>query len=187
MSKSYQIIGICGRKFNGKDTIADYMVKNYCYTKISLGDPIKRSLQCIFGFTDEQLWGSQKETIDNFWKVTPREMLQYFGTDCFRIKFGTDYPHIGNNIWVMALHKQIEKMIADGITKIVVPDLRFPNEETVIREFDGIVMRVIRDDIISSDTHASENSLNEIHDDYTVKNTTIPQLYNDIDEFMKSI
>lgn len=187
MSKSYQIIGICGKKFNGKDTIADYLVKNYGYTKISLGDPIKRALQNIFGFTDEQLWGTQKETLDSFWKVTPREMLQYFGTDCFRIKFGTDYPHIGNKVWVMALHKQIKNMIDHGITKIVVPDLRFPNEETVIRTFNGIVIRVVRDDIISNDTHASETSLNDIHDDYTVKNKSISQLYHDIDEIMKMI
>ena len=187
MSESFQVIGICGKKFNGKDTIADYMVIYYGYTKISFGDPIKRALQNIFGFTDDQLWGSQKETIDNFWKVTPREMLQYFGTDCFRIKFGTDYPHIGNNIWVMALHKQIEKLIASGITKIVIPDLRFPNEETVIRNFNGVVIRVIRNDIISNDTHASENLLNEIHDDYTVKNETISQLYHDVDKIMELI
>ena len=62
-----QLIGICGNKFNGKDTIADYLVKNYGYTKISLSDSLKHALQEIFCFSDEQLWGSQKEIIDVFW------------------------------------------------------------------------------------------------------------------------
>jgi hypothetical protein len=187
MSTSLKIIGICGQKFNGKDTIADYLVSNYGFTKISLGDPVKHALQEIFCFSYEQLWGVQKEITDSFWKVTPREMMQYFGTECLRIKFGTDYPHIGNNIWVLALHRKIDELISKGITKIVVPDLRFPNEEKPIRDFGGCVLKVIRKKLVSGDSHASENSLEHINVDHVIYNETIEQLFKDVDDVVKKI
>lgn len=186
MASSVSVIGICGKKFHGKDTIADYLVKHHGFVKISLGDPLKFALKHIFGFTDEQLWGKQKEVVDAYWNVTPREILQYVGTDCLRIKISSDYPHIGDNLWVMSIKRQIETMILNGITKIVVPDLRFPNEEPVIRNFNGKIIRVNRN-LDSHDSHISENSIDNIHTDYIVNNNTIEQLYVDIDNIMKTI
>jgi hypothetical protein len=50
------IIGICGHAGSGKDTAADFLVKEgYC--KVSLADPLKRICADVFGFTKEQLWG----------------------------------------------------------------------------------------------------------------------------------
>ena len=179
------IIGICGRKFNGKDTVADYLVKHHGYTKVSFGDPLKRSLQCIFGFTDEQLWGLEKEKLDSFWNITPRETMQYVGTECFRIKFGMAYPQIGDNIWVMAMNRQLMRMINDGITKIVIPDVRFPNEEQLIRQFSGRMFRIIRKNFTMPDTHASENALQNIVVDNVIINDTIEELYKTVDHIMK--
>lgn len=178
------VIGICGKKFNGKDTIADYLVENYGYTKISLGDALKRGLKEIFGFTNEQLWGNKKEEIDTYWKVTPREIMQYIGTDCLRIKIGTDFPHIGNNLWIMALEKNIASLIEQGITNIVIPDLRFPNEEKIVKKFNGIIIRVVRPSIKMNDDHISENSFEEITCDYTLENNTLEQLHTDIDDLI---
>lgn len=175
------IVGICGKKFHGKDTIADHYVKKYGFTKISLGDPLKHAMKDIFGFSDEQLWGNQKEIVDTFWNTTPRDMMQYIGTDLLRGQFSKKYPHIGNNVWVMSIQRQIENLISQGISKIIVPDLRFPNEECVIRSFNGKIIRVIRDSLTSVDTHISENSSEQIHADYTVHNHELDKLYMDCD------
>ena len=35
------LIGITGKKFNGKDTVADYIVKEYGGNKVSLATPVK--------------------------------------------------------------------------------------------------------------------------------------------------
>ena len=181
------IIGVCGKKFNGKDTIADYLVNRYQFTKISVGDPLKYGIQQMFGFSNEQLWGSKKETVDPFWKVTPREILQYIGTDCFRMKFGQDFPNIGENIWAMSLERKIETLLQRGFYKIVVPDIRFPNEEKVIRKFNGTIINVIRHNFINQDTHISENSLDQIKVDFHVENTTFDELYARIDDIMPSV
>jgi hypothetical protein len=171
------VIGICGKKFHGKDTIADHYVKKYGFTKISLGDSLKHAMKNIFGFTDEQLWGNQKETKDTYWNATPRDVMQYIGTDLMREQFSKKYPHIGNNIWVMSIQRQIENLIAHGISKIIVPDLRFPNEEQMIRSFNGKIIRVIRDSLASTDKHISENSSEQIQVDYTIYNYDIDKLY----------
>jgi dephospho-CoA kinase len=52
------MIGICGKKFHGKDTIANYLIQRFGFTKVSLADPLKKGVQEIFGLTDNQLWGN---------------------------------------------------------------------------------------------------------------------------------
>ena len=63
-SKLPQVIGVAGRKFNGKDTFSDRLVEKYGYVKVSYAEPIKVMCKTLFGFTDEQLYGSKKEELD---------------------------------------------------------------------------------------------------------------------------
>lgn len=51
------IIGISGKAGSGKDTVADFLVKNHSFVKVSLADPLKRICQDVFGFSYAQLWG----------------------------------------------------------------------------------------------------------------------------------
>lgn len=179
-SQTTTVIGICGKKFNGKDTIADHMVQHYGFIKISLGDPLKKAIKEIFSFTDVQLWGSDKDVVDPFWKITPREVMQFVGTDCFRIGLSERFPNISDNLWAMVLEKQIYNHISHGHNKIIVPDLRFPNEEQVIRKFNGKIWRVIRENFVNIDEHISENSSNKICTDHEFHNVTIQQLHKDV-------
>ena len=68
MNKS--IIGITGKKFNGKDTGAIYLINNYGYERLAFADALKEACKCIFGFTNEQLYGNKKEDIDEYWYNT---------------------------------------------------------------------------------------------------------------------
>jgi hypothetical protein len=185
---SIKIIGVCGNKYNGKDTIADHLVKNYGFTKISFGDPLKNALKHIFMFSDEQLWGCEKENIDPYWGISPRVMMQFIGTDCLRLQIKNNFPTINDNIWIMAIKRQIDILISKGIKKIVIPDIRFPNEEKMLHQhYNSSIIKVIRKNIISSDTHVSENLLHDIKCDITINNETLQQLYFDVDDIMKDI
>ncbi len=55
------IIGISGKANSGKDTVADYLVSQYKFTKVALADPLKRFLMEIFDFSEEQLWGPSEK------------------------------------------------------------------------------------------------------------------------------
>ena len=54
------IIGLCGLAGSGKDTVADFLVKDHDFVKVACADPLKRICRDVFGFTDEQLWGSSQ-------------------------------------------------------------------------------------------------------------------------------
>ena len=51
------IIGFCGQAGSGKDTSADFLVKNDLFVKVAFADPLKRICQEVYDFTDDQLWG----------------------------------------------------------------------------------------------------------------------------------
>src|SRR3990167_3895332 len=62
------IIGIGAQARVGKDTIADYLVKEYGFRKTSMASSLKEGIgRGVFGFNDEQLYGNLKEVVDKFW------------------------------------------------------------------------------------------------------------------------
>lgn len=68
------IIGLCGNAGVGKDAVADFLVRNHGFVKVALADPLKRICQDVYGFTDEQLWGSseKRNAPDKRWPRTDR-------------------------------------------------------------------------------------------------------------------
>ena len=94
------LLGLLGRKRVGKDTVADHLVQEYGYQKISMADPLKDVLRVLFLFGDEQLYGDLKEVIDERWGISPRQALQFVGTNIFRDCLGGLIPGIGNDFWV---------------------------------------------------------------------------------------
>lgn len=189
------IIGICGKKESGKDTCADYLVKTYGFYKISYGDSLKEALRCIFNFTDEQLYGNKKEIIDKYWNYAPREIMQFFGTELCRESFARRFPEIGDKVWIMSLQRNLQKVLESGITKIIVPDIRYQNECDFIKHNNGKIIKVIRDfNVLDNSQHNVMSQLcehssetNIISADYTIVNKTLNEFYFHIDNLMKYI
>ena len=86
------IIGISGFQSSGKDTIADYLVKEHGFVKLSFASALKDIVAIIFGWSREKLEGLKvedrqwREDIDSKWAkllnipcLTPRYVLQYLG------------------------------------------------------------------------------------------------------------
>ena len=87
------VIGVCGLIGSGKGTVADILVQNFQYEKISFADKLKDGVSAVFGWDRELLEGDTdrsrlwRERTDEFWtketgaEVSPRLILQLFGTD----------------------------------------------------------------------------------------------------------
>ena len=56
------IIGICGLIGSGKDTIADYLVTNYNFKKLSFADKLKDSVATMFDWDRDLLDGKTDES-----------------------------------------------------------------------------------------------------------------------------
>jgi len=138
------IIGICGLIGSGKGTVGDILVEQG-YKKVSFADKLKDGVATIFGWDRAMLEGDTdesrtwREQTDEFWsnetkmEVTPRLVLQLFGTDCLRNGFY-------DGVWVSLL----KKYILDNPGDYVIPDVRFRNEQNMIRELGGKVWQVKR-------------------------------------------
>ena len=141
------IIGICGLIGSGKGTVGDILVEQG-FTKVSFADKLKDGVATIFGWNRAMLEGDTdesrnwREQPDDFWtqetgrNITPRIVLQEFGTECMRDGFD-------DSIWVSLLKKQM----LDNPGDYVIPDVRFRNEQDMIRDLGGEIWRVQRGDV----------------------------------------
>ena len=130
------IIGLCGFAGSGKGTLADILVENHGFRKISFATKLKDTASVMFGWDRDLLEGitdesrAWREEVDEYWsneleqEITPRIMLQLFGTDCVR-------KNLHNNIWVSIVKKTL---IDNPDVNWIIPDVRFPNEVDVIQQ-----------------------------------------------------
>ena len=138
------LIGLCGYIGSGKNAVAEMLVKNHGYEQDSFAKSLKDAVSAVFGWPRELLEGNAphsrewREAPDTWWTeqlempVSPRLALQVIGTEVFRGKYH-------NNIWVASLLRRV------GDRKVVVSDVRFPNEIKLIQEYGGKVIWVKRD------------------------------------------
>lgn len=104
--------------------------------------------------------------------LTPRKLFKLLGTECCR-------NLIHPNIWVNALFSNYT-----SDKNWVITDVRFPNEAAVIKEKGGILIRVNRPCINTTDIHESEIALDDYpHFDYIIENNgTIEDLIQKINK-----
>jgi hypothetical protein len=144
--ETIMIIGVCGFIGSGKDTVADYLVNFHEFRRESFANSLKDAVASVFGWDRTMLEGRTKqarewrEQVDPWWserlnmpELTPRLMLQLWGTEVCRRGFHDD-------IWIASL----ENKLRNSTDNIVISDCRFPNEIKSIRNAGGIVVRVKR-------------------------------------------
>ncbi len=140
------IVGVCGFIGSGKDTIADYLVNFHEFRRESFASTLKDAVAAVFGWDRTLLEGRTKEArewreqVDPWWAarldmptLTPRWVLQYWGTEVCRRGFHDD-------IWIASL----ENKLRNSKDNVVVSDCRFPNEIQSIRNAGGKIVWVTR-------------------------------------------
>lgn len=198
------IIGISGLIGAGKDTIADYLVNFHGFKRESWANSLKDAVSHVFGWPRDLLEGRTaqarvwREQVDPWWAerlnmphLTPRWVLQYWGTEVCRQGFHED-------IWTASLENRLRKT-SDNV---VISDCRFHNELQAVKRQGGITIRVVRgaepawvelarQDFTAFQTkypevHASEYSSVMLDYDYVVSNDgSIEQLYNTINNLLQ--
>lgn len=138
------ILGLVGFASSGKDTVADYLVRNHNFNRIAFADPLKDAASIIFDWPRHLLEGDTvpsrvfREKPDSYWSekfdkpFTPRMALQQLGTDACRKVFH-------NDIWIHLMERKIQQY-----DNVVVTDVRFPNEIESIVRMGGKILRIKR-------------------------------------------
>lgn len=199
------IILLSGRKYSGKDTVADYIVKNYNFTKMSYADILKDQVieryslprhyfynpefkeiplinypvqlnNPIIKLTYSSL-NSNYQIIDSKLYHTPRSLLILEGTYCAR--------SISNTIWIDLLMNKIKK---NNLSKVVIADVRFCNEITIPKEtlssYQIISVRVNRNLYNITSTDLSETELDDYDFDHIINNNDSFETLNESIENM---
>lgn len=125
------------------------------------------------GFRDES-FRAMVQTFLTTEFTTPRQIMQFVGTDIVRQFFDED-------TWVKMLKKDLDEQIS---SKIVITDCRMTNERDLVRSLGGKLGLVVRDNSINKDdTHLSENNLGEVDEyDYIfTNNSEITSFQHEID------
>lgn len=192
------LIGVVGLISSGKGTVADRLVEKHGYQKDSFAKSLKDAVASMFNWDRQMLEGDTessrhwREQPDKFWSekfgkpVTPRWVLQYFGTEVMR-------GHMYDSIWVdscMGRYKGQNTVIADT---------RFPNEVKQIRAHGGKIILVkrgadpdwfvdyIEGNVEPKGIHTSEYAWAKEEFDFVIENNGAKEeLYSKIDQLIVS-
>ena len=187
------LIGLVGLIGSGKDTVAERLVTHHGYKRDSFAKSLKDAVSSMFNWDREMLEGNTessrhwREQPDKFWsekmgkEVTPRWVLQYFGTEVMR-------GQMHDAIWVDSLIARYKG------EKTVISDTRFQNEIKNIKAHGGIIVLVkrgpipTREEMQKRGTHQSEWDWIGSHFDYTINNTnSLEGLNANIDQFIHQL
>lgn len=159
---SQVIIGLGYKARSGKDTFANFLKEDHDFVPIAFADPLKNAARELFGFSDEQLYGSLKEVVDPFWQerlgdnfsdpITPRLILQLLGTQSLRNVLSGD----------ILFHSTVRHIVNNPDTNFVITDCRFPNEANLLKGMGATLIHIHRNNrnqIQGASNHESETAM----------------------------
>lgn len=148
--KKRTIIAIAGKKGSGKDTLGNMFPE---LKKRAFADSIKSFLVDAFDIAPWKLEDrtEKEKPMDKWWGKSPRDLMKDVG-DGLR-------ERVSKDIWVDILFDKIR-----DLDNIIITDLRFKNEFKRCKEEGVFIIKVVRPEIDSSDTHISEVDLDDIPD-----------------------
>ena len=170
VTPNYNIIGLTGYAQSGKDTLASILVEKYGYSRIAFADKIRDFLYGINPMVGCSPTGYLQDLVNLVgWdkaKQEPqvRRLLQDLGISARDL--------IDEDIWVTAALSNVGKD-----QRVVITDVRFENEASMIKSMGGQLWRVKRAGVGPVNDHVSESELDGCKvDQIFVNNGTLEDL-----------
>lgn len=181
------IYAFTGKKRSGKSTASDYLQTKIDAERINFKDPLITEAQENFpdllnairdtldetDYNGMELW-SDKRLFDEKPRLI-RTLLQNYGTNVRR----NDDPEYWTKRWIDTVETKERNIIVD--------DVRFINEADAVRDKGGILIRIVKNGQVDTDTHDSEVEMDKIEVDYTI--TADPgdteTIYKKLDEILQ--
>ncbi|MDO8416287.1 MAG: hypothetical protein Q7S87_08770 [Agitococcus sp.] len=176
-----KIIGLLGGKGAGKDTCAEFLIRDYCFLRASFAAALYEEVAQAFGVSLAVLGDRlTKETplaslalcrcddplfIEAVWEVTEQDshnnrtlFLATPRSPRFIMQYwGTEYKRkkINDNYW---LDRVSEVLALNPLRDYVITDVRFPNEAHFVKDLGGVLIRIRRAQL---DSQAAEERANQ--------------------------
>jgi hypothetical protein len=114
---------------SGKDTLVDLVDEKCVVKRFFFAKKLKETVKDLYNMSDEQVYGSLKNVVDERYGITPREILQDFGQEQ-RARY--------SDIWADCALREISSQFLRSDTQcsdFFITDFRFPNEFAVAKEY----------------------------------------------------
>lgn len=183
------LIGVTGYAQAGKSTVGRYLESRHGFKQVAFADKLRELALIINPLIDYGGESPEDYTVERLadavarsgWETAKtngevRRFLQVLGTEGVRGVLGED-------TWVLALDDKVREMLTTW-ARIVVTDVRFPNEEAWLHTYDqGVLIRVDRPGVVAAPReHESEVWVPKLSADYVLTNDgTLADLYEKVD------
>lgn len=170
------LVGLTGYARSGKDTVADYLVREHGFVKHSFAAPIREFVARILGMTLAEL-ETNKEVEVPWLGTTPRKMMQTAGTEWGR--------NIDPALWIKSAMRRVNVDLRLG-RSVVITDVRFDNEAEALTKAGGRIVRLTRPSAAPVRPHVSERPIADQHVTASVANDGLRQsLFRRIDSVLR--
>ncbi|MEG2778877.1 MAG: hypothetical protein RR905_06320 [Aurantimicrobium sp.] len=198
MAGKLTLIGLTGYKQHGKSTVAQRLVDEHGFTRLSFAGPLKamadriNPVVGIHAYQDGDEFVAEPIHLDVARAMNPdegdlkeayplyRNFLQTLGTEGLRA--------VDDLFWIKLFDAQLAELYRSGVDRVVVDDARFPNEAEYfhVGKENGMtaaVWQVTRPGAgTPEDTHASEAYVGKLGEERHLKNAgTIEELNELVD------
>jgi hypothetical protein len=125
-----KVLGLCGRAYAGKTTVAEHVAQKYGFVPLAFADSLKSMLITAGLCTYNECYVEKTER--------SRELMQKIGTEIFRKQVHADF-------WVQQTAKRVAELMRDGHS-VVLHDIRFPNEARLVNAYmdAGLLIKLMR-------------------------------------------
>lgn len=183
------VIGLTGFAGAGKSTVANYLVEQHGFTRLSFAAPLKKMLRTLNPIMPDSrpghdihldqvialFDGDETKIKESYYGPEYRRLMQVLGTDCIR----AEEPEFWTNA--------AERQLTDPEGKYVFDDVRFPNEAAVVtkRNPEGL-WNISRPGFEPANGHVSEAHAGNMGESFTIINDrTVEMLHTDIDSALR--
>ena len=176
-----KLIAFAGISGTGKDTCADYLVREHNYIKFSFAALLKALCQVMFGhkgLKGEDYYNDNRDARkDVLWtdsqdkEVTPVDVW---------VSVGTKMREVHEDVWLDVLSSQMEY---DVMSSFAIADCRHPNELKRIQELGGKVYYVTNSGVKPNPKAKMDHLITaDMCDGIIVNEGTLEELYAKLDE-----
>jgi hypothetical protein len=180
-----QLVGVTGKKRAGKDTFAEVLLIHRGYTRVAFADPLRDSILetnpllpagtflpgefapyrhiRLAEYVAKLGWHLAKDNPE------VRRLLQAHGVSMRN--------NVYDGVWVEAGLRKAAPILEKG-GGVVITDVRFPNEAEAVKANGGVLVRINREGVDTTDRHISEVALDDWPMDVEILNNgTVTDLH----------
>lgn len=154
------------------------------YERVAVADRLKQAVAFVFGLSNMQLWGDERDVVVQHLGLTPRELYQRFSDAC---------RALDSEVWTRPFEAEITARLAQG-RLTVWTDVRTEAEIQLARSVGATLVRVLRADTPTkgeASAHHTETAVatlpNDVFDLVIENDGSLEDLQQTVDRALRGV